>query len=160
MPNYTWLTCTYAKLWKSVFRSLIWVKLKQWLKNLEIYHYLRKIKIMVSNPYRWYKENKYYWTHRFYIIFQLGTSAPGWRLGFRKGQQKKIPKTNPIKVITFFKTSKWNISSKSLSTVPFLMSGCSESINGPSCNKMQLSTSSSLQSHELAIIVYDPKINQ
>jgi hypothetical protein len=62
---------------------------------------------MVSIPYRWYKENTYCRTHRFYIIFQLGTvSAPGWRLGFRKGQQKKIPKTNPIKVITFFKTSK------------------------------------------------------
>jgi hypothetical protein len=39
-----------------------------------------------------------------------------------------------------------------------LMSGCSESINGPSCNKMQLSTTSSWQPHEL-VIVYDPKIN-
>jgi hypothetical protein len=49
-----------------------------------------KNKIMVRIPYRWYKENKYCGTRRFYIVFQLGTtSAQGWRLGFREAQNKR-----------------------------------------------------------------------
>lgn len=113
----------------------------RWLVSRYIYymyliekkHYLRENKVMVSIAYRWYKNNTCMRAHVFCIILQLLKDKR--KEGMKNKQMLTVLHNNnytTFKVHTLLRISNWNMSSKVLSTVPFLISGCSESINGPS----------------------------
>lgn len=100
---------------------------------IEKKHYLRENKVMVSIAYRWYQNDTCMRAHVFCIILQLLKDKR--KEGMKNKQMLTVLHNNnytTFKVHTLLRISNWNMSSKVLSTVPFLISGCSESINGPS----------------------------